>query len=501
MPGSGELMSTPVVDDPFGVLRRVLRPRPRVVPGEQCDMCAEPIGESHSHVANVGDRRLLCTCRGCYLLFTVQGAGGLKMRAVPEEYRRLDELSFTQEQWDDLAIPVDLVFLFRQSDPTGDGRAQYVALYPSPAGATESELDPATWQRIADANPAIAALEDDVAAALIRRTGPGEFTCLLVPVDACYELVGIVRKHWSGFSGGAEVWERIDAFFAELSSRVRRVIDLEFACTGAHPDLAAAGPTIALQLHISETHRRRRSTRWRCAASCGSSRSAGATTTPRRRRCATCSASGPAGATRSSRCSSASSARWCRASPARPTSTWACRCSYDVEVAAHKYLHGLDDGDVPLLLLFSGTVFTTGANGVSVQPVPWHKEAQFRLPITVWQQTMELHFPGTAWARLDRETFDALQAYRTREQLLQHGRGGPAAVEGGGRWLTSTRRHRSPTPCCSRVTCSIPTGPTTRRTGCAGSSACSCRPPSPNSTRPNARGCGPTAWSRAATPR
>lgn len=215
-------MGTPVVDDPFGVLRRVMAPRQRPAPGERCDMCAEPIGESHSHVANVTDRRLLCTCRGCYLLFTSSGAGGLKMRAVPENFRRLDGLTFTQEQWDDLAIPVDLVFLFRQSDPKEEGRPAYVALYPSPAGATESEIDAATWDRIADANPAIAELGDDVEAALMRRTGPGEFTCLLVPVDVCYELVGLVRKHWSGFSGGAEVWQRIDEFFAALCKRCAR---------------------------------------------------------------------------------------------------------------------------------------------------------------------------------------------------------------------------------------------------------------------------------------
>jgi hypothetical protein len=214
-------METPVVDDPFGVLRRVMQPRERPAPGECCDMCAEQIGPEHSHVANIGDRRLMCTCRGCYLLFTVQGAGGLRMRAIPEVYRVVDDLSFTQEEWDDLAIPVDLVFLFRQSDPVEDGRPQFVALYPSPAGATESELEAPTWERIAAANPAIGALENDVQAALLRRTGPGEFTCLLVPIDACYELVGIVRTHWSGFSGGTEVWRRIDEFFESLRARCR----------------------------------------------------------------------------------------------------------------------------------------------------------------------------------------------------------------------------------------------------------------------------------------
>lgn len=214
----------PRLDDPFGVLRRVLSaPRERPIPGERCDMCAEPIANEHSHVANITERRLMCTCRGCYLLFTTQGAGGLRMRAVPESYRVVDDFAFTQAQWDDLAIPVDLVFLFHQSDAAdADQRASLVACYPSPAGATESELDLATWEGIAGANPALGDLADDVEAVLLRRRGPGEFECVLVPIDACYELVGIVRTYWTGFQGGAEVWEHLDAFFDAVHARARR---------------------------------------------------------------------------------------------------------------------------------------------------------------------------------------------------------------------------------------------------------------------------------------
>lgn len=217
----------PRLDDPFGVLRRVLSaPRERPVPGERCDMCGEPIADEHSHVANIGDRRLMCTCRGCYLLFTSPGAGGLRMRAVPERYRVVDDFAFDQAQWDELAIPVDLVFLFHQSDAEDTADAakppSLVACYPSPAGATESELDLSTWERIAAANPALGDLADDVEAVLLRRRGPGDFECVLVPIDACYQLVGIVRAHWTGFQGGAEVWERLDAFFDSVRARARR---------------------------------------------------------------------------------------------------------------------------------------------------------------------------------------------------------------------------------------------------------------------------------------
>src|SRR6478752_2009236 len=87
-------------------------------------------------------------------------------------------------------------------------------------------------------------------------------------------------------------------------------------------------------------------------------------------------------------------------------------CSYDVEVAAHKYLAGLENGFVPLLLLFSGTIFAGAPGTISVVPVPWHKEAPVRMPVAVWRQAMDAHFPGQAWLRLDRRAYDRLAAYR-----------------------------------------------------------------------------------------
>ena len=206
--------------DPFGVLRRVMQPRERPRPGEVCEMCSEVIAESLSHVASLSERRILCTCRACYLLFTAQGAGARRLRAVPERVVQADDFSFSQEQWDDLAIPVDLVFLFQQSDLVDpDAAPRVVACYPSPAGATESELDLAAWAQIAAANPTLTDVEADVEAVLVRRHGAGQFTCLVVPIDACYELVGLVRQYWSGFQGGDEVWQHIDAFFARLHAR------------------------------------------------------------------------------------------------------------------------------------------------------------------------------------------------------------------------------------------------------------------------------------------
>ena len=171
----------------------------------------------HSHVASLSERRLLCTCRACYLLFTAQGAGARRLRAIPERVVRVADFEFSQAQWDDLAIPVDLVFVFQQSDLTDPDAAQrIVACYPSPAGATESELDLSAWTAIARANPTIAGTEADVEAVLVRRRGEDGFSCYVVPIDVCYELVGLVRQFWTGFQGGAEVWQHIDDFFDRL---------------------------------------------------------------------------------------------------------------------------------------------------------------------------------------------------------------------------------------------------------------------------------------------
>jgi hypothetical protein len=91
--------------------------------------------------------------------------------------------------------------------------------------------------------------------------------------------------------------------------------------------------------------------------------------------------------------------------------------TYDLEVSSAKYFHSLDDGEIPLLMLFSGSMFTKGETGFAVEQVPWHKEVSFRLPVKVWDDVMELHFPGKAWIRMDKETLDALGLYKSERAL------------------------------------------------------------------------------------
>jgi len=91
--------------------------------------------------------------------------------------------------------------------------------------------------------------------------------------------------------------------------------------------------------------------------------------------------------------------------------------SYDLEIGATRYFAGLDGGEVPLLLLFSGTVFTMAGSRIQAQQVPWSKEATYRLPIPVWREAIDAHFPNSAWIKMSRQTLDELQQFKTRRAL------------------------------------------------------------------------------------
>jgi hypothetical protein len=101
-------------------------------------------------------------------------------------------------------------------------------------------------------------------------------------------------------------------------------------------------------------------------------------------------------------------------------------CTYDFEVAGAKYLHSLSDGEVPLLFLFSGTVFTKGDSGFAAEPIAWDRDASYRMPVSVWRKVMDLYFPNSGWVRVSRDTLDSLQRYKatlalpTWDQAFEH---------------------------------------------------------------------------------
>ncbi len=184
-------------------------------------MCGEPITQAHQHIVNTEQRSLLCACRPCYLLFTAERAE-LKYRAVPDRYLSFPDFRLGAGEWDDLEIPVGLVFVFQNS-----AMDAVSAFYPGPAGATESTLPLTAWHQVTRANPALQQLLPDVEALLLRAParGGGEYECFLVPIDSCYELIGRLRQVWRGFDGGTEAREQIAEYFEQIGRRSRPAPD------------------------------------------------------------------------------------------------------------------------------------------------------------------------------------------------------------------------------------------------------------------------------------
>jgi Family of unknown function (DUF6084) len=91
--------------------------------------------------------------------------------------------------------------------------------------------------------------------------------------------------------------------------------------------------------------------------------------------------------------------------------------SYDLELASARYFASLESGEIPLLLLFSGTVFTVIGGRISVQLVPWSKEASCRIPVNVWREAIDVHFPNSAWIKMSTQTLDELQRFKNRRAI------------------------------------------------------------------------------------
>jgi hypothetical protein len=190
---------------------RATRAEPAV---EQCELCSATVPPEHRHMLDVDARRLLCACRACSVLFDNASAGGRHYRLLPECVRALHpEPQAADLLWAELAIPVDLAFLFFDS-----AASRMVALYPGPMGATESQLPLGAWETFARESAALSAMQPDVEALLVNRTR-GRSEHWIVPIDACYSLAGVIRTHWKGLGGGDVVWAELERFFTSLRGR------------------------------------------------------------------------------------------------------------------------------------------------------------------------------------------------------------------------------------------------------------------------------------------
>jgi hypothetical protein len=164
---------------------------------ERCHFCSEDLPDDHRHVARLDHQELACACRACALLFTSRGAAGGKYLTVPDDWRRYAGVV------DQLPMPVDLGFFFWNS-----AQARVVGVYPGPAGPTETGLE---------LDLDLSAVQPDVEAVLVRG---GE--AWVVPIDACYRLVGVLRSVWQGFSGGPDARRAVDEFVASVRTKGAR---------------------------------------------------------------------------------------------------------------------------------------------------------------------------------------------------------------------------------------------------------------------------------------
>ena len=184
---------------------------------EYCDLCGERIPSDHRHLLEVSTRKIMCSCRPCSILFDSEAASEGRYRLVPDRRLFLEDFEMGDVQWESLRIPVDMAFFF-YSTPA----ERVVAFYPSPMSPTESLLKLGAWEELERHNRVLEGMERDVEALLVNRVR-GAREHFLVPIDQCYSLVGLIRMHWRGLSGGRGVWNEIDKFFEDLRRRSKTI--------------------------------------------------------------------------------------------------------------------------------------------------------------------------------------------------------------------------------------------------------------------------------------
>jgi hypothetical protein len=176
------------------------------VAGEVCDLCGRGIPDEHRHMLNLYERQIVCTCETCWGL----RSGDAEFRPVGNRTLWLRDFQMPDDLWAEFQIPIGLAF-FMFSSLT----ECVIALYPSPAGATESELHFSTWNALVELNPILEELEPDAEALIVNRTSDPP-TYAIAPIDRCYMLVGLVKMNWQGISGGPGVTKAVEQFFDEL---------------------------------------------------------------------------------------------------------------------------------------------------------------------------------------------------------------------------------------------------------------------------------------------
>ncbi|WP_433830342.1 DUF5947 family protein [Actinoplanes sp. CA-015351] len=190
------------------VLRTIKRQIPRQRGGPRCGVCLTRTATGGRHLVDLSERSLVCGCADCH-----ENPGGL--RPVPDRFLELPGEVVDRETWDELDVPAGLAFLWRTEE-------RLLVSGPAPDRVVEHDLPVTVWERITGRHPAFAALRPGVEALIIRRAG-----AFLVPIDACYELAGLLRTSWRGFDGAQATRGSLTMFFAKLSVAAKAVATKE----------------------------------------------------------------------------------------------------------------------------------------------------------------------------------------------------------------------------------------------------------------------------------
>jgi hypothetical protein len=175
---------------------------------ERCDLCSTTIPDDHRHMLNIEERRIVCTCESCWAL----RSGDPEYQPVGSRIVWLPELDMPDEVWAGFQIPIGLAFFMYSTTSEC-----IVAMYPSPAGATESELHFDTWNRLLERNPEFRLDPDTEGLIANRLADPPVYA--IAPIDRCYELTGAIKANWDGISGGTGVEEAVARFFDDLRAK------------------------------------------------------------------------------------------------------------------------------------------------------------------------------------------------------------------------------------------------------------------------------------------
>jgi len=173
---------------------------------EMCDLCGVTIPTDHRHLLHLVERRIVCACEACWAMRSGEG----DYRPTGNRTLWLPDLQIPDDLWAGLQIPIGLAFFMRSTVTEC-----VVAMYPSPAGATESELHFESWGRMTELNPVLCDLEPDIEGLIVNRlSDPAGYA--IAPIDRCYALTGAIKASWEGISGGTGVELAVTTFFEGL---------------------------------------------------------------------------------------------------------------------------------------------------------------------------------------------------------------------------------------------------------------------------------------------